>query len=176
MKILVGASLFIFWIFVSAVFATGFVFFQNKDDSPFSSRNSLLPSQSQSPNSDSKLSPAQNSELVLNSSEIAKHDLAKNCWILISGKVYDVTNYLSMHPGGINAILPYCGKDAAKAFTAQEHSTKANNLLSLYYIGDLNQSINASRTQQNIQNTVNMAAPLNNNEWEDEYEEEREDD
>ena len=31
--------------------------------------------------------------------EIIKHDKPDDCWIVIHGKVYDVTNFVKNHPG-----------------------------------------------------------------------------
>lgn len=32
--------------------------------------------------------------------EVAKHDNEDDCWMVINGKVYDVTDYIDDHPGG----------------------------------------------------------------------------
>ncbi len=32
--------------------------------------------------------------------EVAKHNKAEDCWIIVHNKVYDVTKFLSEHPGG----------------------------------------------------------------------------
>ena len=37
-------------------------------------------------------------------------------WVIIHGKVYDLTNFLPEHPGGQKIILKYAGKDATSAF------------------------------------------------------------
>ena len=42
--------------------------------------------------------------------EIEKHSSDDNCWIVVEGKVYDVTSVLSWHPGGKAAILGHAGK------------------------------------------------------------------
>lgn len=74
--------------------------------------------------------------------EIAKHSMESDCWLLISGKVYDVTEMVGGHPGG-KAILEGCGKDATVLFNTRPmgsgtpHSEKANNNLEKFYIGDL---------------------------------------
>ncbi|KAE8404507.1 hypothetical protein BDV37DRAFT_282800 [Aspergillus pseudonomiae] len=48
--------------------------------------------------------------------EIAKHNSADSCWVVLYGKVYDVTNFLENHPGGSAAILALAGKDATQEY------------------------------------------------------------
>jgi len=48
--------------------------------------------------------------------EVAKHKTDKDCWVVIKGVAYDVTNFLADHPGGKKAILMYAGKDATAEF------------------------------------------------------------
>ena len=46
--------------------------------------------------------------------EIAKHTTADDCWVILFGKVYDVTNFLPDHPGGTEAPLLLAGGDATE--------------------------------------------------------------
>ena len=76
--------------------------------------------------------------------EIVKHSSESNCWLLINNKVYDVTKFISDHPGGVAQIIPYCGKEATKAFDTQggrgrPHSPTADEMLKDYFIGNLSQ-------------------------------------
>jgi cytochrome b involved in lipid metabolism len=48
--------------------------------------------------------------------EVAKHNTADDCWVIIDNVAYDVTKFLEDHPGGKNAITIYAGKDASKEF------------------------------------------------------------
>merc|ERR1719181_667046 len=48
--------------------------------------------------------------------EVAKHNTKNDCWVILSGQVLDVTNFLSQHPGGELAILTFAGKDATEEF------------------------------------------------------------
>jgi cytochrome b involved in lipid metabolism len=46
----------------------------------------------------------------LTRAEVSKHNKKKDCWIVIEGKVYDITNYVERHPGG-DIILKSAGND-----------------------------------------------------------------
>ncbi|VVT56842.1 uncharacterized protein SAPINGB_P005329 [Magnusiomyces paraingens] len=48
--------------------------------------------------------------------EVAKHNSPESVWIIVHGKVYDVTAFLPEHPGGQKIILRYAGKDATAKF------------------------------------------------------------
>ncbi|PYH86109.1 mitochondrial cytochrome b2 [Aspergillus uvarum CBS 121591] len=53
---------------------------------------------------------------VFDAAEVAKHNTAESCWVILYGKVYDVTNFLSDHPGGAKIILKLAGKDATEEY------------------------------------------------------------
>merc|ERR1719329_65738 len=53
---------------------------------------------------------------VITMEEVAKHNTKASCWVVLDGKVLDVTNFLSEHPGGELAILTFAGKDATEEF------------------------------------------------------------
>merc|ERR1712151_454639 len=48
--------------------------------------------------------------------EVAKHTTKEDCWVVVSGQVLNVTNFLGEHPGGELAILTFAGKDASEEF------------------------------------------------------------
>ncbi|XP_026331389.1 cytochrome b5-like [Hyposmocoma kahamanoa] len=56
-------------------------------------------------------------------------------WIVIHNDVYDVTNFLNEHPGGVEALTDYAGKDATKAFEDVGHSEDAREMMRKYKIG-----------------------------------------
>lgn len=51
--------------------------------------------------------------------QIAQHADAKSCYTTVRGIVYDLTNFITKHPGGANNILKICGKDGTSAFVNQ---------------------------------------------------------
>ena len=46
--------------------------------------------------------------------EIAKHKEEEDCWLVIHGKVYDVTPYLDEHPGGPEIMVSNAGAEAGE--------------------------------------------------------------
>lgn len=70
--------------------------------------------------------------------EVAKHSSASDCWMAISGKVYDVTKYIGSHPGG-DMILQGCGKEATSMIEAKPaHSSgKSQDAIASSYIGEV---------------------------------------
>eukprot|EP00897_Mesotaenium_endlicherianum_P009156 jgi/Mesen1/8269/ME000448S07420 len=78
--------------------------------------------------------------------EVAKHNTAQDCWLIIDGKVYDVTRFLDEHPGGDEVMLSVTGIDATDDFEDVGHSTGARMQLADYLIGDFDQSTAKART------------------------------
>jgi cytochrome b involved in lipid metabolism len=74
--------------------------------------------------------------------EVALHNTPADCWMAIDGKVYDVSNYASQHPGG-DAVYQGCGQDATELFNTRPmgsktpHSNAARSFLPNFYIGEL---------------------------------------
>ena len=48
-------------------------------------------------------------------SEIAKHNNPLDCWVTISGSVYNLTEWVPDHPGGRDAIISMCADSARPA-------------------------------------------------------------
>lgn len=74
---------------------------------------------------------------TINLDEVAWHDTAGSCWIVIHDFVYDCTDFLKNHPGGSDVILEYAGRDATLAFIGTGHSRAARQILEKYLIGEL---------------------------------------
>ncbi|KAF8106953.1 hypothetical protein N665_0129s0022 [Sinapis alba] len=72
--------------------------------------------------------------------DVAKHKCKNDCWILIHGKVYDISSFIDEHPGGDNVLLAVTGKDASTDFDDVNHSNEAKETMKKYCIGDVDQS------------------------------------
>lgn len=70
--------------------------------------------------------------------EVASHDSRSSCWTIVNGNVYDLTSWISKHPGGSGAILGMCGSDASDAFNEQHGGQGGpERVLASYKIGIL---------------------------------------
>lgn len=70
-----------------------------------------------------------------NYEEIEKHGSINSSWIICNNKVYDITTYISVHPGGSNSIFKYSGTRHDCKDDLKKHSKMANKLLDKYLIG-----------------------------------------
>ena len=70
--------------------------------------------------------------------DVKKANTRAKCWSAIDGNVYDLTAWISAHPGGASAITFLCGIDGSNAFKAQhEGQGKPSLRLSQYLLGPL---------------------------------------
>jgi cytochrome b involved in lipid metabolism len=88
---------------------------------------------------------------TLSREEIARHNRPEDCWLLIRGKVYDVTNYIASHPASPRTITDHCGQESTWAFETKErgrpHSTRAWELLETYRIGEVRNDTEGSNPE-----------------------------
>ncbi|CAH0718879.1 unnamed protein product, partial [Brenthis ino] len=57
-------------------------------------------------------------------------------WVIYKDSVYDITSYISQHPGG-DVILEEAGRDATKAFDEVDHGSDARQILRKFKIGEI---------------------------------------
>ena len=73
---------------------------------------------------------------------MTKHKSADDLWLIIRDqktgveKVYDLTDYVEEHPGGM-AIMYNAGGDATKGFHGPQHPDTVHELVKEYYIGTI---------------------------------------
>jgi cytochrome b involved in lipid metabolism/F0F1-type ATP synthase membrane subunit c/vacuolar-type H+-ATPase subunit K len=81
----------------------------------------------------------------LTATEVAKHNTGTDCWSVVGGNVFDLTSYVSSHPGGAAVIKAICGKDGSAAFAGQHSgASKPANVLASYKLGVLGAGAGAS--------------------------------
>jgi cytochrome b involved in lipid metabolism len=82
--------------------------------------------------------PAADAPRQIDASELVLHnDGEHDAWVAISGRVYDLTEFLYTHPGGAKALRAYLGMDATRAYRQVLHHIRpeVDALLAMYSIG-----------------------------------------
>ncbi|ESL06098.1 cytochrome b-domain protein [Trypanosoma rangeli SC58] len=62
---------------------------------------------------------------------------ATACWLAIENKVYDLTSFIDLHPGGRDVLLCESGTDATLAFEKIGHSGGARRMMKSYEVAEL---------------------------------------
>ena len=70
--------------------------------------------------------------------EVSGHNTESDMWIVVKygseARVYDITEYCDMHPGG-DVIYDSAGKDATEKFNGPQHPPTVHDLIREYHIG-----------------------------------------
>ena len=69
--------------------------------------------------------------------EVKKHNTKDDCWLIIRGRVYNVTEFLSIHPGGSSIVVSVGGQDATEYFDELHKPDILEEVGSKYIIGEL---------------------------------------
>ena len=70
--------------------------------------------------------------------DVKKANTRAKCWSAIDSNVYDLTAWISAHPGGASAITFLCGIDGSNAFKAKhENQSRPAMNLTKYLLGPL---------------------------------------
>ena len=50
--------------------------------------------------------------------EISQHNKKDDCWVVVDGVVYDMTDFLDDHPGGKRLPVKHSGKDVTEIWNS----------------------------------------------------------
>ncbi|KAI0053604.1 cytochrome b5 [Auriscalpium vulgare] len=94
---------------------------------------------------------------IVTLTELREHTGKNDIWVLINGKVYDVTKFIDEHPGGDEVILSEAGKDGTEAFEDVGHSDEARALLPPMLVGEFDHGDEAkAKSYQSTASAVAM--------------------
>ena len=68
--------------------------------------------------------------------ELRRHRSQYDCWMVLRGKVYNVTKYIPYHPGGVDEIMRGAGIDGTKLFDKYHSYVSIDGFLEKCYVGE----------------------------------------
>lgn len=135
MKNLTLSAIIIFLFIISAIFAANLITKPTINISTNSAiTNNNQPSANQIQNPSTTTTTPNPNTFTLD--QVRMHSTKNDCYLVVKNNVYDVSSYISSHPGGKQNITTRCGTEVTGIF-AQIHSNKAWDLLAKYKIGTL---------------------------------------
>ena len=69
--------------------------------------------------------------------EVRTHRTKEDCWIVISGNIYDITEFLQKHPGGSGMLMGVAGEEVTDYFYALHKPEILDTVGSEYMLGYL---------------------------------------
>lgn len=57
--------------------------------------------------------------------QVATHNTASDCWVIVAGKAVNVTAFTSIHPGGADKITRVCGTDITDRYNKEREHAQA---------------------------------------------------
>ncbi|CAG9538357.1 unnamed protein product [Cercopithifilaria johnstoni] len=97
--------------------------------------------------------------------ELTKHANVGDCWILLGERVYDVTDYLAFHPGGVEELMRAAGTDGTDLFNKIHSWVNYGTMLKTCFVGPfsgdrykLPEPKTANFTEETNPNIVNFEA------------------
>ncbi|OGD68778.1 hypothetical protein A2996_00970 [Candidatus Campbellbacteria bacterium RIFCSPLOWO2_01_FULL_34_15] len=177
-------TLFIFGIVVTAMLSAGLTAYEFKKSNGVNQGLEIVDNNGSNIAEGNTNNSAGVNNKLLGASVVAQHNKQSDCWMVVDGKVYNITSYMTAHPGGTQTLVSSCGKEATDLFAGilggHKHSGTAYDILKNYYVGDFqvkSVSGQTSNTPNTIDaNTLPISQQIKNGGGEDESEDEFEDD
>eukprot|EP01111_Echinosteliopsis_oligospora_P001169 TRINITY_DN1163_c0_g1_i1.p1 TRINITY_DN1163_c0_g1~~TRINITY_DN1163_c0_g1_i1.p1 ORF type:complete len:152 (-),score=70.86 TRINITY_DN1163_c0_g1_i1:117-572(-) len=69
--------------------------------------------------------------------QIKEHNKHGDTWVSIHQKVYNLSEFMSEHPGGEEVLRDLAGTDATSDYVNVGHSKDADKLMEKYFVGEL---------------------------------------
>ncbi len=89
--------------------------------------------------------------------EISSHNTFRDLWIILNGRVYDISKYSPYHPGGLKTLLMVAGRDGTKLFNQIHSFVNIEALIGKFCIGTvaLNSETKKKSEEENGENEEN---------------------
>ena len=102
-------------------------------------------------------STADGRETVYTMEEVAQHSTRDDCWIVVGDGVYDVTDFMEVHPGGIGMLKMVAGKDATQHFQEMHRPEILTTIGAAYRIGALEGGVPTEAQSAGVEPSVALS-------------------
>jgi len=86
-------------------------------------------------NSGQDLTGTRGQILRVTMSEVKKHRTEDDAWLVLNGRVFNVTHYMKYHPGGVKKLMAGVGKDSTSLFNKTHAWVNWESLLAKCFVG-----------------------------------------
>lgn len=93
--------------------------------------------------------------------EVRQHNTRDDCWVIVDGKVYNVTTWIKVHPGGELLILDIAGMDITDPFLVNHLPFVREKILPKFQVGFVSNYQVCERSKD----FQEMALMLEQNNW-----------
>jgi cytochrome b involved in lipid metabolism len=73
----------------------------------------------------------------IDKAELKRHNTRYDCWTSYNGKVYNISQYMDYHPGGVKVLMAVAGRDCTKQFDKFHAWVNIETMLAKCYVGPL---------------------------------------
>jgi cytochrome b involved in lipid metabolism len=69
--------------------------------------------------------------------EVALHNSRYDCWTVYNKKVYNISQYLEYHPGGVPKLMESAGRDCTELFNRYHRWVNCDSIIGICLVGTL---------------------------------------
>lgn len=83
--------------------------------------------------------------------DVGRHHRTDDAWVIVDRRVYDITAFLTTHPGGLDVLRDHLGHDVSSIMrdeSSHQHTGPAFELLEEYCIGAVDDGTMVSCAKQ----------------------------
>ena len=73
----------------------------------------------------------------IDKAELKRHNSRYDCWTSYNGKVFNISQYMDYHPGGVKVLMAVAGRDCTKQFDKFHAWVNIETMLAKCYVGPL---------------------------------------
>eukprot|EP00607_Mallomonas_marina_P006447 CAMPEP_0182428538 /NCGR_PEP_ID=MMETSP1167-20130531/23099_1 /TAXON_ID=2988 /ORGANISM="Mallomonas Sp, Strain CCMP3275" /LENGTH=132 /DNA_ID=CAMNT_0024611495 /DNA_START=225 /DNA_END=623 /DNA_ORIENTATION=- len=93
-------------------------------------------------------------------SDLQQHNSQFDAWVSYKGKVYNITQYLDYHPGGLKILLDVAGKDCTALVLKYHKWVNVEQLLAACHIGNLPDELQNDDDEYIPENDIEELVPI----------------